>query len=361
MTPLPPANPEGSSLAPRSRPGLGDLVRDATELDLWAFDELDSSADAKSASRAISGRIPEPRESGKKKPPEAAESFEPRPQAQPSIRVNVSKDRPSPASAPKPLQSKPRSEFDDLDHWDEPAAEVAAVAPGPPTLTIHPSFSSPPQEPAAPEPEEPEPAAASTPEAIDEFSPAPRADSTPVSLVPHLKLSKIERLGLALLVGLLLIGGGVVFFQTILRLPSETERVKAGDFPVKGRHLDILSADTFWRAPIREGAGTETFRRGTQLLPVVTLTAGNRPGAVRLFFRDHDGEVMGDAVNRTLQPGVPLQIAATAGFEDVGMHAAYRTGQSKPWTIEVLEAPSEGALNSEFRKLFEINISTDRR
>jgi len=71
--------------------------------------------------------------------------------------------------------------------------------------------------------------------------------------------------------------------------------------------------------------------------------------------------VMGDAVNRTLQPGVPLQIAATAGFEDVGMHAAYRTGQSKPWTIEVLEAPSEGALNSEFRKLFEINISTDRR
>jgi hypothetical protein len=43
------------------------------------------------------------------------------------------------------------------------------------------------------------------------------------------------------------------------------------------------------------------------------------------------------------------------------MHAAYRTGQSKPWTIQVLEGPSETAANAEFKKLFEINISTDRR
>ena len=80
-----------------------------------------------------------------------------------------------------------------------------------------------------------------------------------------------------------------------------------------------------------------------------------------MFFRDQDGLVTGDAVTRAIQPGVPLQIAATAGFEDVGMHAAYRTGQSKPWTIEVLEAPSATSANAEFKKLFEINISTDRR
>ena len=70
---------------------------------------------------------------------------------------------------------------------------------------------------------------------------------------------------------------------------------------------------------------------------------------------------MGDAVTRTIKPGAPLQIAATAGFEDLGMHAAYRTGQSKPWTIQVLEGPSETAANAEFKKLFEINISTVRR
>ena len=67
------------------------------------------------------------------------------------------------------------------------------------------------------------------------------------------------------------------------------------------------------------------------------------------------------SVNNARPIRTPLQIAATAGFEDLGMHAAYRTGQSKPWTIEVLEAPSESAANAEFKKLFEINISTDRR
>jgi hypothetical protein len=43
------------------------------------------------------------------------------------------------------------------------------------------------------------------------------------------------------------------------------------------------------------------------------------------------------------------------------MHAAYRTGGSKPWTIEVFEAPSETTPGKDFKRLFEMNISTDRR
>jgi post-segregation antitoxin (ccd killing protein) len=54
-------------------------------------------------------------------------------------------------------------------------------------------------------------------------------------------------------------------------------------------------------------------------------------------------------------------VAATSGFEDVGMHAAYRTGQSRLWTIEVLEAQAETSPNADFIKLFEIEVSTDRR
>ena len=54
-------------------------------------------------------------------------------------------------------------------------------------------------------------------------------------------------------------------------------------------------------------------------------------------------------------------LAATAGFEDIGMHAAYRTGQSKSWSVEVREAPSEDSPVQDFKKLFEMSISTDRR
>jgi hypothetical protein len=361
MTPKPPSSSEGSSFPPRSRPNLGDLVKDTTELDLWAFDDLDSEEEQAPKPPASTG-IPGPRDSRKKKPLAPVESTEPPPPqlvtGKDSIRVNVSKEAPKPPSGSTADLAEPRNDFEDLDdpdHWaeNEPSA-----------LSIHPSLLTAPAAPTpAQESEVDEPILESNPpvEEADEFSPAASERAKPISLVPRLGLSKLEWLGLGALGAILLVGGGMVFFNSIHRLPSGTERLQAGDFPVKGSHVAILSAETFWRAPISEGKNADTFRRGTQLLPVVTLTASGGPAAVRVFFRDEEGRVMGDAVTRTIKPGTPLQIAATAGFEDLGMHAAYRTGQSKPWTIQVLEGPSETAANAEFKKLFEINISTVRR
>jgi hypothetical protein len=344
---------------------LDDFLKDSNELDLWAFDEIEPVEEkpVKPPSRSSSSDIPAPREARKKKAPEPEAPFpEKTLGSRNSIQVNVSsKDpRPKSQSTGAPMKSKPGDDFDDLDHWDEPDS----VAPLP---EIEPEI---PSEPAVPkesvvesvEPEITPPVVAAVIAGdVDEFSPVVPENATPISLVPHLGLSKVERIGLWALLGVLLIGGGILYFATIHRLPTETVRVRQGDFPVKGRHLTILSADTFWRAPIMEGPNVETFRRGTQLLPVVTLAASGGPAAVRLFFRNEDGLVMGDAVTRTIQSGVPLEIAATAGFEDVGMHAAYRTGQSKPWTIEVFEAPAATSPNPDFKKLFEIDISTDRR
>jgi hypothetical protein len=363
MTPKPPSSSEGSSLPPRSRPNLGDLVKDTTELDLWAFDDLDPTAEetTRPPPPPVSSVIPMPRERKKIVPLYADDTPPPtKPlKGKHSVRVDVSKDplkTPSGSTAGRSLPGDDFDDLDDLNQWDD--AE-------PPTLSIHPSLiNTPVAEPAAAEkPAVDEAAAPSVPpvKEADEFSPTAPEDAKPMSLVPRLGLSKLEWIGLGALCAILLLGGGVVFFNSIHRLPAGDDRLKAGDFPVEGRHLVILSAETYWRPPISEGKNAETFRRGTQLLPVVELTSSGGPAAVRVFFRDQDGLVTGDAVTRAIKPGVPLQIAATAGFEDLGMHAAYRTGQSKPWTIEVLEGPSESAANAEFRKLFEINISTDRR
>ncbi len=361
MTPKPPSSSGGSSLPPRSRPNLGDLVKDTTELDLWAFDDLDPAEEEtpKPLSPPVSSSIPEPRESRKKKPREPLDPLEPSP-AKPatgknSIRVDIGKEPPKVRTGSTAGQSEPGNDFDDLDDPDQWGENE------PPALSIHPSLIAAPA--VAEEAVAEEDIVESIPpeEESDEFSPTTPATATPVSLVPRLGLSTLEWIGLAALCAILLVGGGVVFFNSIHRLPSGAERLKAGDFPVKGSHVTILSAETFWRAPVSEGENAETFRRGTQLLPVVTLNASGGPAAVRVFFRDEEGRVMGDAVTRTIKPGAPLQIAATAGFEDLGMHAAYRTGQSKPWMIQVLEGPSETAANAEFKKLFEIDISTDRR
>jgi hypothetical protein len=338
---------------------LGDLVKDTTELDLWAFDDLDPTVEEtpKPPPPPVSSAIPMPRERKKIVPLYADDTPPPtKPlKGKHSVRVDVSKDplkTPSGSTADRSLPGDDFDDLDDLNQWDD--AE-------PPALSIHPSLINPPvvEPTAAEEPETEE----STPpvEEPDEFSPTAPENAKPMSLVPRLGLSKLELFGLCSLCAILLLGGGVVFFNSIHRLPAGDDRLKAGDFPVEGRHLVILSADTYWRPPISEGKNADTYRRGTQLLPVVELTSSGSPAAVRVFFRDQDGLVTGDAVTRAIKPGVPLQIAATAGFEDVGMHAAYRTGQGKPWTIEVLEAPSVTSPNAEFRKLFEINISTDRR
>ncbi len=370
MTPKPPSSSDGSSLPPRHRPNKKDLIKDSTELDLWAFDEPGQSDEKRAAAAPKFGRsagIPVPRSSGnvrkhpvgglpksEKSPPLQASGAEDR------IQINVSKKRPKAAPASHPVHhSKVGEEFDELDDGNEPEPEVVEDASAAELVAV--------DEPVLLEsaieetvPETPPPVEPPVSEQ-DEFSPRVREDAEPVSLRPHLGLSKVERIGLAALLGVLLIGGGVVYLKTIYHLPAGSGRLEENDFPVKGAHLTIAAASSYWRAPITNGAYAETVRRGTQLVPVVDLTIKGGPAAVRVFFRNSDGDVIGDAVTRTIQAGASLEVAATAGFEDVGMHAAYRTGQSKPWTVQVYEGPSESSPAPAFKKLFEMNVSTDRR
>ena len=345
---------------------MGDLVKDTTELDLWAFDEPtgpDEQDKGGAPSRpARSVGIPASRSSGSVKKRAASDSLKseesPPPQnsgTEERIQIDVSNKRPRSQPVSSPVhRAKLRGEFDELDVGNEPE-------PSPEPAPVSVSEIAPP-EPAIEEIVEETPAVVIPPVVEqDEFSPRIRENAEPVSLRPHLGLSKVERIGLAGLLGVLLIGGGVVYFKAIHRLPAGAGRLLENDFPVKGAHLTIASADTYWRAPITDGAYVETVRRGTQLVPVVDLTVKSGPAAVRVFFRNSDGDVIGDAVTRTIHAGASLEVAATAGFEDVGMHAAYRTGQSEPWSVQVYEAPSEDTPGPAFKKLFEMNVSTDLR
>jgi hypothetical protein len=171
----------------------------------------------------------------------------------------------------------------------------------------------------------------------------------------------VERLGMIILAALLVMGGVFAYLQSIKRLPTGSARADSGDFPIKGAMITVDSATSYWRQPVREGPETDTFRRGTALLPVLVLKIADGRGAIRVLFRNDEGKGIGDPVTRTIQGAQTLEIPATAGFDDIGMHAAYRTGGSKPWTIEVFEATSEASAGTDIKRLFEINISTDRR
>jgi hypothetical protein len=371
MTPDPPSSSsDGQSLPPRHRPSLGNLTKDTTELDLWAFeDDLElGETPEKTApgpySRPSGGDIPAPRERHVTKVREPANPLEGGgPAGGERIQMNINKSRPrSQPSVPPAGLSKPQIEFDDLEHWqDVPKGpqieELPDASPLPePEETVSPEPMTPAGEPSAEATEEPAPAVEE-----EELSPAIRGNAHLVSLQPHLKLSKAERIGLISLLVLLLAGGLLTLVLSIKGLPTESERAKANDFPIKGAKVTIDSAVSYWRVPITGGAAPETVRRGTKLLPVLELKISNGAGAVRVLFRNEERTVVGDAVTRAVRGAGTLEIPATAGFDDLGMHAAYRTGGSKPWTIEVFEAASENAAGSDFKRLFVMNISTDRR
>jgi hypothetical protein len=363
----PPSSSDESFLPPRHRPSKSDFMMNSTEQDLWDFDER--APDEESAAAPKPGhesRIPIPRDTGnvRKYPvgglPKSEES--PPPPSEETIQINVNTRRPKAQPAFRPVHhSGLGGEFDELDAWSEPESEPELREVVPEAEPVFVDELAPP-EPVIEKilPETPPPVLPSVSEQ-DEFSPRIRENAEPVSLRPNLGLSMVERIGLAALLGVLLIGGGVVYFKTIHDLPSGSERLEENDLPVKGAHLTVVSAASYWRAPITDGAYVETVRRGTLLVPVVDLTLKGGPAAIRVFFRNSDGDVIGDAVTRTIHAGASLEVAATAGFEDVGMHAAYRTGQSEPWSVQVYEAPSEDTPGPAFKKLFEMNVSPGLR
>lgn len=352
MTPPPPATPDDSALPPRHRPNMGSLAKDTTEGDLWDFDEPGNSPERiapepirarpipmKRGPEAPKGRnISQPEASAAPvgEPPGLAELLPPRSlPPQDSVKVNVGKSRPRPPAAPLGALPNAEADFDELQQWEDAEAVAEILQPDR-------EIEQPPAAESASETAEPPPPA-------------------PARALPRMNLSGVEKLGLLALLVLLLAGGGFAFFATIHRLPTEKLGAAENDFPIKGKILTVASAKSYWRAPVETGPDADTFRRGTLLLPAVKLAVRGGPAAVRVFFRDSSGAYVGDAANRSVGAGGgEFEVAATAGFEDIGMHAAYRAGQTKPWIAEVFEAPTANSPPEAFKKLFVMEISPDR-
>lgn len=370
---------DGSSLPSRHRPNLGNLTRETTEKNLWGFDEemnlpevpVDDIAPTDSS-------IPAPRthEATKTRQIDVGNSTVTGPRKKTYSASNITRIKAKPELRPS-LGPKPTDDFDELDHWEQeddgpktiekPVIQGSAPEPVESTQEIEKSPDSPEIADSTPDikielatPKNSE-ATAVVDDDTNEFSPPVRPSSTAKPLKLSLGLSKIERLGLFVLLVLLLLGGIGTVMISLNRLPTENVRVKANDFPIKGQHLSIASAESYWREPVLNGDHPDVVRRGTVLIPAISLKTAEGTGALRIVFRNQDGDSVGDIITRSVKPGEKLEINATAGFDDLGMHAAYRTGETKPWVIGVYEGPSEDAAPDSFKKLFEMNISTDRR
>jgi hypothetical protein len=348
MTPSTPSSSSGSGIPPRHRPNLVDFNQNSTEQDLWDLEgDVPSSLlpDEPPKSRSVPTNST-PDDADKPQEDQKAESTAPPRSVRATVQFNAPRksDRPHETDY---LISRPKAdgEFEDLSDWVEPLARAASPAPV--------------QEPAPQEtvaqPIEP------LTQQDDEIRPVSPEPAKPISLRPQLHLSKVERIGLGVLLLLLLVGSIAMILSVFSRLPTESAHTEANDFPVSGKYVKISTADSYWRPPVTEGKGREIVRRDTVLVPVVKLTASGGPAAVRVVFLDGEGQMVGDVVTRAVQVDVPMEIAATAGFEDIGMHAAYRTGQGKPWVVQIFEAATPNSPSQDFKRLIEMKISYSRR
>ncbi|MFT3991895.1 MAG: hypothetical protein QM680_10850 [Luteolibacter sp.] len=195
-----------------------------------------------------------------------------------------------------------------------------------------------------------------SPEVVEEESTVAFSEPLPAAK-PREKFSKLEKTGLISLLVLLIGALTFVVGFSISRLPSEQKLIGDDQFPVRGKTLTIQNAETFWRAPVTTGNHPDRVRLGTELIPVLTLKVQTQGSSLRVLFRDADGNIAGDGISRSISSSGTVEIAASVGFTDRGMHAAYRAGEGKPWKVEVYEGPSANAESGEFKKIFETHIS----
>lgn len=369
MLPETPNPPESSSLPSRHRPTLGNLAQDTTELDLWAFDD-----EIVSETTSAEPRIPKPSISPSRQSGEIPVLTTPTPvPAFERIRRNIAKPKPAtPQLTPSRSASSPEENFEDLEQWEEPAPEPAAPASSEPAEAPQPVQTAIPVAVETVEATLPDPSGSNTKAPAEDPLPSPPpAASTPSPANPPAEkevavssTTSAPRLGTLEWV---LLGGFALIMLSVLgwllsisvfSLPRERQHLGSADFPVKGGILQVQAGTTFWRTP---RSGIDVVRRGTQLIPVARLQFGSGSGQIRVIFADADGKTVGDAFTLSVKDNEIHEFAATAGFDDIGMYASYRTGGSKPWTVRVFEAPAGNSRNPDFRKLVEMDISPDRR
>lgn len=175
------------------------------------------------------------------------------------------------------------------------------------------------------------------------------------------RLSKLERTSLLAIAAVLIIGSALTFFHLTREINVSSEILKKVKLPVKGEILSVSSMETYWRAPITQGDNPDTTQRGVILIPVIKIQASGSSGAIRIFFRDSDGLLVGDSTTLAISGDETLTISATDGFTDLGMHASYRTSEHARWIVQVFEGPSVNAPIEKFKNLFTTEISTDIR
>jgi hypothetical protein len=192
-------------------------------------------------------------------------------------------------------------------------------------------------------------------------------DSQPAPTPPvdtrtfYASLTGLEKISLFAIAAALAISAVLAIVHFSKEIPIDSKISKIVKLPAEGKILTVTAVETYWRKPNTEGESTDVVKRGAILVPNIKITASGKSGAIRIFFRDSDGTLVGDSITLAISGTQDITISATDGFGDMGMHASYRTGEHPRWMIQAFEGPFVDAPIENFHPIFETEISTDIR
>lgn len=417
-----PSNPSGTP--GRNRPQLSDLSRETTEDDLWNLDEEPAAA------RPRQPKLTPPPPASPKEPAAPAEppgTVEP-----PMPRGLASPAKPLTPRPPKPdeigdldeSESEPAASDEVVTTLtspidDEGDEEEKKPKPATPSATSKPKTKAKAKIPAASKAKTPAVSQVDTPAApvevpapvvetppaqpepkteeavVEEYAdlceqpyedpveepvahPAPRenrprsaAPAAAASSLPGPRLNRREVIGIASFAVVVMITAVWVLSHFFSQLSFTRDSDGKPSYPLKGELARVASGTTFWREPVRSGENRDVARREVILIPVLELALDpehSGGGALRVIFRNSEGQPLGDPITRSFGAGrfeasgnATITFAATDGFTTDGDFQAYRTGKGKLWTADVLEGPPGNGPASAFKKLSSIPILPDRR
>jgi hypothetical protein len=189
--------------------------------------------------------------------------------------------------------------------------------------------------------------------------------------LPGPRLNRREVIGIASFAVVVMIAAVWVVSHFFSQLSFTRDSDSKPNYPLKGELARVASGTTYWREPVRSGENRDVARREVILIPVLELSLDpehSGGGALRVIFRNSEGQPLGDPITRSFGAGrfeasgsPTVTFAATDGFTADGDFQAYRTGKGKLWTADVLEGPPGGSPSSTFKKLSSIPIFPDRR
>lgn len=196
-----------------------------------------------------------------------------------------------------------------------------------------------------------------------------RADDSPAK-----KLSVLEITALGVFATLMI--GAAIYSYMGLNKINPSEDTLSLSLPVAGDNVTVTEFNTFWLS----AEDYPDSKIGVTVMPAASITldsAASQSGALRVYFRNNDNEIVGDTITlifangkfidnqeahtQIQDGGATAQVISSDGLYEEGDYRAYMLDPNLVWQVHVTEGASEIAAGDSFKEIIHTKVSSKRQ